>query len=71
VSEEPSVLGLHWLRKTARYSCGVPQENKEETPDALMRSIENELAEKRARWRNAAPARDTHTKAAFSSMNGA
>jgi hypothetical protein len=50
VSEERSALGLHWFRKTARYSCGVPEEDKEETSDALMRSIEIELAEKRTRW---------------------
>jgi heme/copper-type cytochrome/quinol oxidase subunit 3 len=33
-----------------RYSCAVPEEDKDETADALVRTIEQELAAKRLEW---------------------
>jgi hypothetical protein len=50
MGEERARLGLHCLSNRARYSCGVPDENKRETADALMRSAELEFERERARW---------------------
>src|SRR5438067_4269135 len=42
VREQRLALRLHCLPKRPRYSCGMPDEDKPETADALMRAIELE-----------------------------
>jgi hypothetical protein len=50
VGKKRTALRLHCRGKTARYSCGVTPEDKGESPDALMRSVEQQLTQERLRW---------------------